>query len=46
MSDDEWAEIVKFEKEKYEEEKIKEKEKFINKRNLIKETLRKQINDR
>ena len=26
MSDDEWAEIVKFEKEKFEEDKLKEKE--------------------
>lgn len=36
---DEWNEIVKYEKERYEEEKQRQKEDFLNKRKMIKETL-------
>ncbi len=46
ISDDEWAEIVKYQKEKYEEEKERERERFLEKRNQIKETLKKQMNER
>eukprot|EP00347_Sterkiella_histriomuscorum_P005983 403354521 len=46
LSGDEWNEIVKFEKEKFEEEKQKQKEDFLYKRKMIKETLDKQLKDR
>lgn len=39
MSGDEWHEIIKYEREKFEEEKQKKKEDFMNKRKMIKETL-------
>lgn len=43
---DEWAEIVKYEKERFEEEQQRQKQEFINKRKLIKETLDKQLRER
>lgn len=43
---DEWAEIVKYEKERFEEEQQKQREDFINKRKMIKETLDKQLKER
>ncbi len=39
LSGDEWNEIVKYEKEKFEEEKQLKKEDFINRRKMIKDTL-------
>lgn len=39
LSGDEWNEIVKYEREKFEEEKQKQKEEFMNRRKMIKETL-------
>ena len=46
ISGDEWNEIVKFEKERFEEEKQKQKEDFMNKRRMIKETLDRQLKDK
>lgn len=39
LSGDEWNEIIKFERERFEEEKNKKKEDFLNRRKMIKETL-------
>jgi len=39
ISGDEWAEILKYEQEKFEEDKRKEKEEFERKRKQIRDTL-------
>ena len=46
MDGDEWHEIIKYEREKFEEEKQKQKEDFLSKRKMIKETLDKQLKER
>ncbi len=46
LSGDEWNEIVKYEKDKFEEERQRQKSDFLNKRKLIKETLDKQLRER
>lgn len=45
LSEDEWTEIVKFQKEKFDEEKKKKLEEFADKRKMIKETLDKQLRE-
>lgn len=39
LSNDEWVEIVNFQKEKYEEDKRKEKEEFEKRKKNLKEVL-------
>ena len=45
LSNDEWVEIVNFEKEKYEEDKRREKEEFEKRKKNLKEVLDKQLRD-
>ena len=46
LSDDEWHEIIKYERDRFEEDKQKQKEDFLNRRKLIKETLDRQLRER
>jgi hypothetical protein len=39
LSGDEWTEIVNFQKEKFDEERMKKQEEFQSKRRMIKDTL-------
>ncbi len=45
ISGDEWTEIVKFQKEKFDEERLKKQEEFLKKRRQIKETLDSQLKE-
>lgn len=46
ISEDEWAEIVRYQREQYEEEKKNEKHKIAMKREAIKKTLDRQIQEK
>jgi hypothetical protein len=46
LSGDEWNEIVKYEREKYEEEKQKQREDFLERRRQVKATLDRQLRER
>lgn len=46
LSENEWVEIVKYEKEKFEEEKLMKVESNIQKRRAIKENLDKQLKEK
>jgi hypothetical protein len=46
LSGDEWHEIIKYERDKFEEDKQKQKEDFLNRRKMIKETLDRQLRER
>lgn len=39
LSDDEWVEIIKYQKEKFEEDKIREKEEFEKRKHALRDTL-------
>lgn len=45
LSDDEWVEIVKYQKEQYDEEQRREQEKFLHKKQQLREVLDKQLRD-
>jgi hypothetical protein len=46
ISGDEWAEILRYEKERYEEDKRREKEQFEYKKKQIRDTLERQLKER
>lgn len=46
LDGDEWAEILKYEQEKFEEDKRREKQEYEQKRKLIRDTLDRQLKER
>ena len=45
LSGDEWTEIVNFQKEKFDEDRVKKQEEFKSKRRMIKDTLDRQLKE-
>jgi hypothetical protein len=45
LSEDEWVEIVKFQKEQFDEDQKKEQQKFLQKKQQLREVLDKQLRD-